>query len=278
VRFFYLLFLMTLAISPAVPSQSSSSSQASMKSVDHLKDFQVIELRRYTVKEGERDHFTSYFESFFPEAFEQLGALVAGQFHERNNPVGFTWIRLFHTLDDRPKVNSAFYYGPVWKEHKQPVNAILPDSDNVLLLKPLTPERGVTVLPAIDPVTETDGAHGVVVAEIFSVKQGSVDAFAKEAETTFAKYRQAGAREAGVLVTLDGPNNFPQLPIRTDGPFLVWLGLLENDNVLQSAFSSVAQESSAKLSATNLLRAKPEIVILDPTHRSRLRWLPSELK
>ena len=277
-RFFYLLFLVILAISPASLAQTTSSSQPSMQSVEHLKDFQVVELRRYTVKEGERDHFTSYFESFFPEAFEQLGALVAGSFHERNNPVGFTWIRLFHTLDDRPKVNSAFYYGPVWKEHKQPVNAILPDSDNVLLLRPLTPDRGVPVLPAVDPVTETEGAHGVVVAEIFPVKKGSVDAFAKEAEAIFAKYRQAGAREAGVLVTLDVTNNFPQLPIRTDGPFLVWLGLLENDNVLQNAFNRVAQESSSKLVATNLLREKPQIVILEPTHRSRLRWLRSEQK
>src|SRR5690349_617004 len=96
VRLFYSLFLSIIAAGSTVIAQSNPPTQPNVKSVEHLKDFQVVELRRYTVTQGERDHFTEYFENFFPEAFEQLGALVAGQFHERNNPVGFTWIRLFH--------------------------------------------------------------------------------------------------------------------------------------------------------------------------------------
>jgi hypothetical protein len=248
-----------------------------MQTVEHLKNFQVIEFRRYVVKQGEREHFASYFESFFPEAFEQLGAVAGGSFYERNNPLGFTWVRAFPTLDDRAKVNSAFYYGPVWKEHKKLVNGLMTDSDNVLLLRPLTPERSITILPAVDPVTEAGGAHGIVVAEVFSVKAGDVDTFAQQAEPIFAKYRELGAREAGVLVTLDVPNNFPQLPIRTDGPYLVWFGILENEKSLQS-FNPIAEEASSKLLGGDLLRTKPEIVVLDPTHRSRLRWLATEQK
>ena len=61
-----------------------------MDHVKHLQDFQVIEFRRYTIKEGEREHFAEYFESYFPEAFQQMGAIVFGQFFERRNPVGFT--------------------------------------------------------------------------------------------------------------------------------------------------------------------------------------------
>jgi hypothetical protein len=69
----------------------------------------------------------------------------------------------------------------------------------------------------------------VVVAQIFAVRPDRVDEFAGLAEAAFAAYRAAGAREAGVLVTLDAPNNFPHLPIRTDGPFLVWLGVVADD-------------------------------------------------
>jgi hypothetical protein len=86
----------------------------------------------------------------------------------------------------------------------------------------------------VDPVIEPKGAQGVVIAQIFAVKPGSVDAFAERAETAFAKYRDAGAREAGVRVTLDARNNFPQLPIRTDGPFLVWLKIVRDDQTLES--------------------------------------------
>ena len=45
-----------------------------------LGDFQVFEFRRYTVKPSEREHFAQYFESYFPEAFQQLGAIAAGSF------------------------------------------------------------------------------------------------------------------------------------------------------------------------------------------------------
>ena len=47
-----------------------------MDRVKHLNDFQVIEFRRYIVKEGEREHFAEYFERYFPEAFQQLGAIA----------------------------------------------------------------------------------------------------------------------------------------------------------------------------------------------------------
>jgi hypothetical protein len=131
----------------------------------------VIEFRRYTIRDGERKHFAQYFETYFPEAFQQLGALAIGQFFERHNQGSFTWFRAFPTMDDRVKANAEFYYGPLWKEHKTTLNNLMVDSDNVLLLRPLHPEKGVTVLPAVDPVAEPDGAQGVVVAQIFAIRK-----------------------------------------------------------------------------------------------------------
>jgi hypothetical protein len=187
--------------------------------------------------------------------------------------LGFTWIRGFHTIEARAVVNAEFYYGPVWKEHKKTLNDLLTDSDNVLLLRPLSPERSVQILPAVDPVTEPHGAQGVLVAQIFAVQKDQVDAFARQAEPAFSAYRAAGAREVGVLVTLDVPNNFPQLPVRTDGPYLVWLGILKDNSMLETQFNPALQKSLASLQATGLLRGTPELIVLDPTHRSRLRWL-----
>jgi hypothetical protein len=42
----------------------------SSKNINHLNDFQVIELRRYTVKEGELSHFIQYFDTYFPEGLD----------------------------------------------------------------------------------------------------------------------------------------------------------------------------------------------------------------
>jgi hypothetical protein len=273
-RFLIGLLSVVAACNLTVAQSAQSSAKSSIEPSAHLSNFQVIEFRRYTIKEGEREHFAKYFESYFPEAMEQTGAIAAGSFFERKQQNGFTWIRCFHTIEDRAVANAAFYYGPVWREHKTTLNDLMTDSDNVMLLRPLAPEQGVTILPAVDPVTEATGAEGIVVAQIFAVKAGGVEAFAKAAEATLAGYRAAGAREAGVLVTLDVANNFPQLPVRTDGPYLVWLGILKDNHALETEFTQVAERSLQSLAATGLLRGAPELIVLDPTHRSRLRWLP----
>ncbi len=237
-------------------------------------DYPVIEFRRYTIKEGEREHFAKRFESYFPEAIQQTGAIVAGEFLERANRSMFAWIRGFHDMDDRARLNAALYYGPVWKEHRSAMNDLLVDSDNVLLLHPVDSQRSVVILPAVDPVKETSGAQGVVIAQIFALKPSGVEAFSHQAESIFASYRAAGAREAGVLVTLDARNNFPQLPIRTDGPYLVWLGILKDNQTFEDRFHPLAEQASQSLSANGLLRGRPELVVLDPAPRSRMRWLP----
>ena len=183
-----------------------------MGAVTHLSPFPVVELRRYAVRAGEADAFSRCFESFFPEAFQQLGAIVFGHFVERSAAATFTWLRGFPDMPARAALSEAFYGGPLWKEHGATMNGRLLDHTNVLLLQPLSPDRALPLLPAVDPVREPAGARGVAVAQVFAVAAGGLDAFAREAEPAFARYREAGMREAGVLVSLDVPNNFPRHP------------------------------------------------------------------
>ena len=124
-------------------------------------------------------------------------------------------------------------------------------------------------------MAEPSGAQGVIFAQVFPVKKDQVEAFAEEVEPAFARYRAAGAREAGVLVTLDVNNNFPQLPIRMDGTYLVWLGIVRDDKAAQQDLIPIAQQVAGTLSASTSLRGAPELIMLDPTPRSRFRWLPS---
>lgn len=276
-RFLAPILLSVMSVTMLAETNRNKESEA-MDRTKHLTDFQVIEFRRYIIKEGEREHFAEYFESYFPEAFQQMGAILFGQFLERKNPTGFTWLRGFKNTDARAIINASFYYGPLWREHSSTMNNLMVDSDNVLLLRPLNPEQGISVLPAVDPVKEGQGAQGVIVAQIFAVKPNGIDAFARQAEETFASYRATGAREAGVLVTLDAPNNFPQLPVRMDGPYLVWLGIVKDNQTLDGVFTPLAERSLQSLSTGGLLRGAPELVILDPTRRSRLRWMNEEQK
>lgn len=242
------------------------------------KHFQVIEFRRYTVKETQRQEFAEYFDTYFPEAFQQLGAMAFGEFTNRDNPQGFTWIRGFEDIESRATVNSAFYYGPVWKEHASRMNDRMIDSDNVLLLHPLSPEHELKILPAVDPVREKDGSKGIVAAQIFKIDKNHVDEFVQQAKPIFNNYRNAGIREAGVLITLDVKNNFPQLPFREDGPYLVWIGILKDNDMLQNQFQPLVKNSLQALTAKTFLQGQPELIILEPTSRSRLRWISEDEK
>jgi hypothetical protein len=239
------------------------------------RELPVVELRRYELQPGERERFARYFDAYVPEAFQQIGFMALGQFHERKRDNGFTWIRGFPSYDARADMSAEFYTGPVWKELAPRFNDRIVDVSNVLVLRPLAPGRGLAVPPVVDVVTApTDAAPGVVVLQILPVEKGETDAAARGAEEAFAAYRAAGAREAGVLVSLDAPNNYPRLPVREDGPFLVWLGVVKDEAMLRARLLPALERASAPLAAGGHLRGAPETVVLDPTRGSRLRWQP----
>jgi hypothetical protein len=237
--------------------------------IGHLGPFAVVELRRYTIAEGERAAFSTCFESFFPEAFQQLGALVLGHFLERDQPSRFTWLRAFANLDAMARVKSDFYYGPLWKEHRATMNARLIDWQDALLLEPLDARRPLALLPAVDPVREPAGARGLAVAHLLPVRGDEARSAARAA---FDRYGADGARELAALSTLDAVNTFPQHPVRSDGPWIVWLGVLA-DEAARAGFTIHAERAAAALAAAGLLRGAPELVWLDPAPRSRWRWL-----
>lgn len=235
--------------------------------------FPVIELRRYTLAPGSARDFSRCFETWFPEAFQQLGAFALGHFFERGPAERFTWLRAYPDMPTRAAVNTAFYDGPVWREHKATLNHWIVDSDNVLLLRPLHPGSEIPALPAVDPLAEPDGAQGMAVAQLFQVAPGQLARCAQAAERWFATYQGRGVAEAGILASLDEPNNFPRHPIRTDGTFLVWLGVLRDEAALQQ-LQPLFQACARALAQEGLLAGPAELLVLEPGRRSRLRWMP----
>jgi hypothetical protein len=233
--------------------------------------FQVIELRRYTIAPGARETFARNFENWFPEVFQQLGASVLGHFFERGNGNRFTWLRGYADMDARLAVNTAFYFGPVWKERKAAMNRDLVDCDDVLLLRPLSPDTGLCALPMVDPDREPAGAQGIVVAQVFKARRG-LDQLYPAAERHFAGYRGRGVTEAGILGTLDVPNNFPQHVVRTDGEYLVWLGILR-DQVSLAMLKPALDLAAMDLEDEGLADGPAELIVLDPAARSRMRWI-----
>ena len=233
--------------------------------------FPVIELRRTTTAPGRRHQFAQYFEAYLPEAFQQLGALAFGHFFERERADRFTWLHGFRDLTARTAVNQRFYEGPVWREHHPKLHGCIAAQDEVLLLRPLYRGSELPALAAVDPVAEPDGAQGIAVVQLFKVAAGGLDACAAAAETFFLGYTGPGVTEAAILATL-APPPAPEQAQGGAATHLVWIGMLRDEAALAALrprFASAARQ----LAQAGLLDGEPELLVLDPGHRSRMRWM-----
>jgi hypothetical protein len=75
--------------------------------IDLLGTFPVVELRRYLIHPGKRDEFATCFDAYIPDAFQHAGSIIAAQVLELDRPDVFTWIRGFHSYEERASVNAA---------------------------------------------------------------------------------------------------------------------------------------------------------------------------
>jgi hypothetical protein len=200
----------------------------------------IVELRRYTMLPGRRDTLIDIFDREFVESHEELGMAVIGQFRDLDDPDQFVWVRGFPSMGMRADALDAFYSGPVWKEHGPAANATMVDTDNVLLLRVVSPfpELGQRPLVGAAP------PGSVVVATIHQGDQPFPDGFVPPGPSPLASFRTEYAE-----------NNFPGLPVRTDVHAFVTF----------DRFETVAQASS------HTRDGAAERLVLAPTGRSRLR-------
>jgi hypothetical protein len=140
---------------------------------------------------------------------EALGMHVVGQFSDLDDPDLFVWLRGFPSMEARRQSLEAFYYGPVWKQHREAANATMVDSDDVLLLRPL----GTSTRAGHDVAEPTRaGAYTVEIHPVSVDTAETADAAALEVLPPVP----VGSRVVGGYVTLRAENTFPALPVRDD--------------------------------------------------------------
>jgi hypothetical protein len=125
------------------------------------------------------------------------------------------------------------------------------DSDDVLLLRPSPGLPGLGLAGRHEPAREWR-AVVLPLAE-------PVDEYLRErvVRPWLTACRDAGAQRPAVFETEPSPNNFPRLPVRTDGPVLVLLATWRHDQPVPglAAFAP-------------WLRTEPLVLDLRPTPRS----------
>ncbi|MCY1316439.1 hypothetical protein D9M68_501570 [compost metagenome] len=145
----------------------------------------IIELRRYRLRPHARETLIDLFDRAFIEPQEAQGMCVIGQFRDLDDPDSFVWLRGFSDMPSRAAALDAFYSGPVWAAHREQANGTMINSDNVLLLRPASPDVGFAPLRATRAQPgAADGRRGLVVATCCYLAPRTEEAFARFFEDT----------------------------------------------------------------------------------------------
>ena len=233
---------------------------------------EVLELRQYTLRPGKRDVLIDLFDRALVEPQEAAGMRVYGQFRDRDDDDRFVWLRGFPDMAARAEALTAFYGGPVWREHRDAANATMIDSDDVLLLRPATEDTGFE-LPGPRPDAE---AGSLVTVTLYHLPPGSGDEFAelfvRDVRPLLA---DLGAPPLACLRTDPSENNFPALPVREGENVFAWVAAFGDqdahlEHVRLLGRSTRWTHDLLPLVTKHLARG-PEQLHLAPTRRSLLR-------
>jgi quinol monooxygenase YgiN len=234
------------------------------------KTSHVVELRRYALHPGARETLIELFDRELVETQEDVGMRVLGQFRDLDDPDSFVWLRGFQDMESRKRGLEAFYGGPVWEEHMSAANATMIDSDNVLLLRPVS---GLELDPRERAPRGSDAPlPGLLGVTIYPLAASGAEAFpaffAEEVEPALA---DAGISVLATYATEHSENTFPALPVRHAEVF-VWLAMFADDEELRTRVAEADRIFGSRQRVTEglaqRLEGKVELLRLAPTERS----------
>jgi hypothetical protein len=217
---------------------------------------------------------------------------IVGQFRDLDDPDRFTWIRGFASMPARARALATFYGGPAWKAHSARANATMIDSDNVLLLRPVTARSGfpapASARPPAGQATAGQATAGQATAGHAKAAPSRVlvtlyyrDRPFDQAFTDFFD-RQArpvligtGATPLACLQTEHAQNTFPALPVRTGENVFAWLARFPEaahlDDHLRQIERCADWRDRVLPALSALITGAPQQLRLAPTARSQLR-------
>src|SRR5689334_12820867 len=209
--------------------------------------YPVVELRQYTLRPGQRDVLIDLFDREFVESQEADGMAIVGQFRDLDDPDRFTWIRGFASMPARARRLAAFYGGPVWKANSAAANATMIDSDNVLLLRPVTARSGFPAPPAGRPAAGSASAGPArILVTIYHRDQPFDQAFAgffdRQVRPALV---EAGATPLACLHTEPAENTFPALPVRTGENVFAWFARFPSQDLLDDYLRRTERSAGA---------------------------------
>jgi hypothetical protein len=234
----------------------------------------IVELRRYRTQPGRRDELIALFEREFVETQEAVGMKVIGTLREPAESDRFTWLRGFSDMQARARGLNDFYFGPVWKAHRDAANACIADSDDVLLLHEAWPGSGLppSAAPRAPAGKGPTSQPGLVVATVcYPADSARFTGFFRDSMRP--RMAAAGVELLGAFAREQSPNNFPRLPVREGEEVFVWFTRFKDAAAREAATTRLTSAPGWPVVEAELgkrFARPPYELLLQPTRRSQL--------
>ncbi|MFJ8750323.1 NIPSNAP family protein [Streptomyces sp. NPDC102441] len=204
--------------------------------------------------------------------YQETGMTVLGQFRDLDDPDRFVWLRGFASMETRSRALASFYGGPVWAEHGPQANDTMIDSDDVLLLRPVSADSGFTRSPSLRPEAGTPAPDGFVAATVWPSPPGRHDMIALIRDGLLSGLMRTGPAPLALLTTETARNTFPRLPVRTGENVAVIVTSYPDEDAHRRHLAALHADPRTRdeiLPCINRARsAAPRTLRLAPTGRS----------
>lgn len=120
-------------LAPALASAITSTDQ-----LHRVLESNILEIRQYLIKPGQRARFAKFFSGRTLESQEQYGMPVYGQFDDLDDENVFVFLRGFPDMVERDRRKNAYYRSSLWLDELQDeAFSMIDDYSNVLLVTPV---------------------------------------------------------------------------------------------------------------------------------------------
>ena len=199
------------------------------------QNIKVLELRNYLLKPNMADEFSSYFNKHFVKPMTELSGYTLGQFQIKGVNDRFVWLRGFTDMSIRVKFLNDFYINSLsWKEFGSGANAMMINSDNVYLLRPLT--KGKNAAEQSETINSNFlQTHKDITVIDFYICNSTLDKTIDLFNTSYLPFlKTLNIEDISLWVSEMTENDFPRLPVFQDKNLLVTISNYKNEKEYQA--------------------------------------------